>query len=175
MRPDRSEYSSYFSRYIDLVQGDVIVTLETDLDRSLEFYSGIAEEHGGFRYAEGKWSIKEVLGHVMDTERVFAYRALRFGRSDPAVLTSMDQDVMMTGATFNSTSLRALCEEFAVVRHSTLHLFRNFQPDAWSRVGSTGENHMSVRALAFIIAGHDIHHRDVVRSRYLPALRGAGS
>ena len=109
-----------------------------------------------FRYAEGKWSVKEVLGHVLDTERVFAYRALRFGRNDPTVLSSMDQDLFMSTKPFDHLPLSAICQEFALVRQSSLHFFRNLPAACWDNKGSTGENHMSVRSLAFMLAGHDI-------------------
>ncbi|MBI4910009.1 MAG: DinB family protein [Acidobacteria bacterium] len=171
MRPDPTEYSPYYGRYIDLVQGDILLALDAELNRSLEFYGGISEENAAFRYADGKWSIREVLGHVIDAERVFAYRALRFGRNDDAVLSSMDQDVFMSTHPFHHLTLQAICQEFAAVRQSTLHLFRNMPAGAWDRKGSTGENHMTVRSVAFIIAGHDLHHRDVVRTRYLTAIQ----
>ncbi len=171
MRPDPSEFSPYYSRYINLVQGDIFVALEAECNRSLELYGGISEENAGFRYEPGKWSIKEVLGHVVDTERVFAYRALRFGRNDPAVLNGMDQDVFAASAPFHDLKLSAVCQEWNAVRQATIHLFRNMPAEAWTRKGSTGENYMTVRSLAYMIVGHDIHHREVVRSRYLTAIQ----
>lgn len=173
MRPNASEYSPYYGRYIDLVRDeDAMQALETGLARSLEMYSGISEEHAGFRYAKEKWSLQQVLGHVIDTERVFAYRALRYGRNDPAVLTDMDQDLIMSGASFDRVPLRQLCAELQAVRSSTIHLFEHMPPEAWLRSGKVGESgYLSVRSLAFIIAGHEMHHREIVRERYLPALK----
>ena len=167
-RPSSSEYPPYTEGYISLVpDGDIVVTLGKQLDDTLALIRSIPEARGDFRYAEGKWSIKEVIGHVIDGERVFAYRALRFARGDETPLAGFEQDDYVRGGAFNKRSLNDLANEYEHVRRSSLALFSNLDEEAWSRRGSANSNESTVRALAFIVAGHERHHVEILRSRYL--------
>jgi uncharacterized damage-inducible protein DinB len=141
--------------------------LDQQLKETLALLAEIPESRAGYRYAEGKWSIKELLGHVIDSERIFAYRALRFGRNDSIAIEGFEQDDYVATGGFDNRTLVDLAGEFEHVRRATIDLFRGFPEEAWRRAGIASENSVSVRALAFIIAGHERHHRDVLRSRYL--------
>ena len=168
VRPESTEAAPYYSRYIDLVASDdVIVELETQLDQTLDFLSGISEEKSLHRYAPEKWSIREVLSHVNDCERVFLFRAFWFARrfSDP--LPSFDQEVSVAAAKANEVSWASHVEEFRVLRLASLSFFRNLPPEAWDRKGIASDNSFTVRALAYILAGHVTHHTGVIRDRYL--------
>lgn len=167
-RPETSEYPPYTEGYISRVpDGDIVATLGKQLEETLVLIQGIPEARGDFRYAEGKWSIKELIGHVIDSERVFAYRALRFGRGDATPLTGFEQDDFVRGADFNKRSLNDLADEYEHVRRATISLLANLDESAWDRRGAANNNEVSVRALAFIIAGHERHHADILRTRYL--------
>jgi len=167
-RPDATEYMPYFDRYISLVpEGDIVSTLGRQLDETLALLQSVPEERAGFRYAPDKWSIKELLGHMIDSERIFAYRALRFARNDATPLAGFEQDDYILGGSFDDYPLQELAEEFASVRRSTLLLFKHLSEEAWLRKGSANENEISVRALAYILAGHELHHTEILRTRYL--------
>lgn len=167
-RPEASEYAPHFEKYVALVPaGDILVTLGSQLEEILALISGLTEAQGDKRYAPGKWSIKEVLGHVLDAERTFAYRALRFARNDLVPLPGFDQNEYVNHANFGRWPLRDLAAEFGHVRHSTLLFFRHLEDDAWQRHGSASGHEVSVRALAYIIAGHAAHHVRILRERYL--------
>ncbi len=166
--PHQAEYNPYYQRYISLVpQGDIVQTLESQWRETRALLSSIPEQRGTHRYEPGKWSIKEVLGHLIDTERIFAYRALRIARADATPLSGFEQDDYIRGANFDAVSLASLIEEFDAVRRSTVLLFRHLQPEAWTRTGTANNNAISVRALAWIIAGHEMHHRAVLKQKYL--------
>ena len=134
---------------------------------SQAFFAGIAPPLATYRYAPGKWSINEVLGHVIDSERIFAVRALRFARADAAPLPGFEQDDYVRSASFDSCSLADLAAELEAVRRSTVFLVRHLSEEAWMRSGIADNAEVSVRALAYIIAGHELHHREILRSRYL--------
>src|SRR6478752_6107746 len=168
-RPESSEYAPYYGKYISLVPGgDILVTLERQLPDTLSLLAP-READGDFRYAAGKWSVKEALGHVMDTERVFSYRALRIARNDKTPLAGFEQDDYVKYGPFGHCSLAALVEEFTSVRKATVLLFRAFDEAAWARRGVASNNEVTVRALAYIIAGHELHHRRLFREKYFPA------
>lgn len=168
MRPAESEYAPYYGKYIALVpEGDVVATLASQLENTLALLGGITEERGNFRYADGKWSIKELIGHVSDTERVFGYRLLCFARNDQTPLPGFEQDGFVSNADFGAYRLSELAEEFAHVRRANLLLLRHLPPDAWLRSGEASGFQVSVRALAHIIAGHEAHHMQILRERYL--------
>ena len=150
-----------------MVPGDVVATLGTQLESTLVLLQGIPESKAGFRYAPEKWSIRELLGHLIDTERIFSYRALRFGRGDKAPLAGFDQDTYVAEASFEACSLAELISEFEHVRRATISFFRHLAVEAWSRTGSANDAEVSVRALAYIIAGHELHHVEVLREKYL--------
>jgi uncharacterized damage-inducible protein DinB len=167
-KPETNEYATYYHKYVSLVpEGNIIETLEQQLEKSLALLSSISEEKGNYRYASEKWSIKELLGHIADTERVFTYRILRFGRNDQAPIEGFEQDDYIANADFASCSLKELTEEFEAVRRASLYLLRHLPDAAWSRRGVASDNEVSVRALAYIVAGHELHHLNVLRERYL--------
>ena len=168
-RPEAGEYAPYYDRYISLVaDDDIVATLDRQLPQMLGFLGGLSEEQGGFRYAPDKWSVKEVVGHMIDTERIMSYRALRFARNDKAAIEGFEQDDYVRFGPFNHIRLTDLLEEFDHVRHATVSLFRAFDPEAWLRRGLANQNEISVRALAYVIAGHELHHGRILREKYLP-------
>ncbi len=166
--PGPTEYLSYYGKYISLVpKADILKTLENQNAETLRLLRGIPETQAHTRYAPGKWSIKELVGHVIDTERVFAYRALRFSRNDKTALPGFDQDPYIQFANYDACPLNELADEFAHVRQSTLYLFKHMSDEAWMRTGVASDAEVSVRALAYIIAGHELHHVHILRMKYL--------
>lgn len=166
--PQADEYAPSYGQYVSLIpKGDIVATLEAQMGATMAVLRQIPEERGTHRYASGKWSIKELIGHVIDGERIFAYRALRIARGDETPLAGFDQDPYVTNARFDDCALADLAAEFELVRRSNLAMFRHFGESAWQRRGIASENAVSVRALAFILAGHEAHHMNVLRSRYL--------
>lgn len=167
-KPSETEYLPYYGKYISLVPGgDILAVLGKQLDETLELLRTIPESEAGFRYEPGKWSIKELLGHLIDTERIFAYRALRFARNDQTPVPGYEQDDYVRNASFDAYPLADLAAEFESVRRASLFLFKHMDGEAWMRRGVASENEVSVRALAYIIAGHELHHREILRARYL--------
>lgn len=165
-RPQEVEAAPYYFTYIDQVTGDdVIASVESQLEQSLAYLSGIPEERSLFRYAPEKWSIRQLLNHVTDTERVLAFRAFWFARGFGSCLPSYDQNIAASGAEADSVSWAAHVEEFRRVRLATISLFRNIPAEAWMRSGVASDNRFTVRALAYIIAGHLTHHIKVLRER----------
>ncbi|MGO4879798.1 MAG: DinB family protein [Bryobacteraceae bacterium] len=174
--PDTSEYAPYFGKYIVLVPGHHVVSALEDQPReTLALLSELSEGQGEYRYAPDKWSIKEMLGHIIDAERVFSYRALRFARHDQTPLASFEQDGYVRSGDFGGRRLADLIEEFVAVRRATVCLFRSLSGEAWMRRGIASDNPVSVRAIAYIIAGHELHHRRILREKYLGAAHQAGS
>ena len=170
-RPDASEYAPYYERYIALVPGDnVILALETQRLHMVQVLSARSEREGNFRYGPGKWSVKEVVGHLADSERVFAYRAMRIARGDRTPLSGFEQDDYVRSGGFGERRLTDLAEEFAAVRSGSIALFRSLNEPAWSRRGVANNNEVSVRALAFITAGHELHHQRILEERYFAAI-----
>jgi hypothetical protein len=166
--PESTEYVPYFAKYISLVpQGDVLESMERQLAETLRLLGSISPSKAEFRYAVGKWSIKEVVGHISDTERVMCHRALRFSRGDSTPLPGFDENEYVRQANFGERSLADLAGEFEVVRNSTLNFFRSLGDDALMRRGVANGNGFTVRALAYIIAGHERHHVKLIRERYL--------
>jgi hypothetical protein len=147
--------------------GDIVTTLNHQLEDSLVLLRGLSAEQGVSRYAPDKWSIKELLGHIIDSERIFGYRALRFARADQTPLSGYEQDDYVQAANFDRLQLTDLVDEFEHVRRANVHMFRSLDEDAWLRRGSANDNEVSVRGLAHIIAGHELHHLQILRSRYL--------
>lgn len=167
-RPAQSEHAPYYSRYVDLVpDGPIIEVLRSQAKETLELLRSIPEAKGNHAYAQGKWTIKEVFGHVVDSERVFSYRALRIGRGDATPLPGFEQDDYVPHGGFASRTLHDLADELEAVRRATLLLFEGFPRDAGARMGTASGNPVSVQALAYIIAGHERHHVKVLRERYL--------
>ena len=167
-RPEPNEAASYYSTYIDRVPSDDVVdVLAKQLDEANSFLSGISEEQSLHRYAPDKWSMRELLGHVNDGERVFMYRAMWFARGFEDALPSFDQEISVNGAGSDNVSWSNHVQEFNAIRSSTLSFFRNLPEDAWSRGGVASDNYMTVRAVAYIVAGHVDHHLAILRERYL--------
>jgi uncharacterized damage-inducible protein DinB len=167
-RPQTSEAASYYFRYIDLVTSDDIVpAMEQQMGEMLQFLNGISEEQSLFSYAPGKWTIREVLNHVNDGERVFTGRAFWFARGFTDALPSFEQDIAVQTAHANNTSWADLVDEFKYVRLSTLSFFKSMPEQAWDKTGVASDNPVTVRALAYIIAGHVSHHMGVLREKYL--------
>jgi len=166
-RPEPSEYSSYHVGYISQVEGDdILTTLDSQRRQMLILLCGREEEDGDIRYASGKWSVKELLGHVCDTERIFTYRALRISRGDQTPLPGFEQDDYVRNAPFNHCPLSEIIEDYIAVRRATLTLFRNLDEAAWMRRGIVNKNEITVRALAYITAGHEMHHKKILEERY---------
>ena len=171
--PQPGEYSPHYHRYISLVAGnDILASLDEQRRRMILLLSGLSEADGELRYAPGKWSAKEVLGHVNDVERIFAYRALRIARHDSTPLEGFEQDDYVRNGPFGQRPLADLIEDFIAVRRATLSLLRNLDEAAWSRRGIANKNEVTVRALAYIVAGHELHHRGVLEEKYFNANRG---
>ena len=167
--PEATEYLPYYGKYISLVPGgDILTTLQEQINQTVKLLMAVNEERGDYRYAPGKWSVREVLGHMIDTERIFAYRALRFSRNDATPIDGFEQDDYVRNGPFGHCRVKMLVEEFACVRGATLFLFRNLEEGAWMRRGVAYNADVSVRALAYIIAGHEIHHRKILQEKYLP-------
>ena len=166
-RPGPDEAAPYYSKYIDrIASDDVLGVLAGQAEETLAFLRGFSEERSRHRYLPGKWSMRELLSHLTDTERVFASRALWFARGLPTELPSFDQDVAASAARADEVAWASHVEEFRVVRQATISLFRNLPAEAWSRSGTASGNPVTVRALAYIIAGHEAHHVAVLRERY---------
>jgi uncharacterized damage-inducible protein DinB len=166
-RPGAGEYSPYHKRYISLVAGtDILATLDTQRRQMLLLLSGRDEAEGNFRYAPDKWTVNEVLGHVCDTERIFAYRALRIARGDQTPMEGFEQDDYVKNGPFASVTLAELVEDYIAVRRATLTLLRNLDEPAWSRRGVANKNEITVRAIAYLIAGHELHHRRILEEKY---------
>lgn len=166
-RPETGEYLPYFGQYIDRVpEGAIIEQLTSQLDTTCRLLAPLSIEQVSYRPKPEDWNILEVLGHITDGERVFAYRALRIARNDPTPLASFDQDLFVANADFASRSLANLLDEYAAVRRATLALFRSLSPAAWLRIGTASDHPMSVRALAYISAGHELHHIADFHQRY---------
>lgn len=168
-RPARDEYAPFYHTYVGAVpDGDLLAMLDESLEETLGLLGGIGEAGGGHRYAEGKWSVREVVGHIADTERVMTYRALRIARGDRTPLPGFDENAFVAGAGFDRRTLAGLSDELAAVRAATLHLFRHLDDEALARRGTASGSEVTVRALAWIVAGHEMHHRRILRERYLP-------
>jgi len=150
-----------------VAEGDIIQTLEQQLENSLSLLRTIPADKANFRYAPDKWSVKQLLGHLIDSERIFSYRALRFARNDQTPLPGYEQNDYVRNADFDNRDLGEMAEEFATVRRATVQLFRPLNETEWMRRGKANENDVSVRALAYIIAGNELHEREVLRTRYL--------
>ncbi len=167
-RPESSEAGPYYFTYINQVTGDnPLRVIESQLDEGLSLFRTISEEKSLYRYAPEKWTIRQTLNHVTDTERSFAFRALWFARGFEAPLPSYDQNVAAAGAAADDVPWAAHIEEFGDVRRATIALFRNMPAEAWMRAGIASDNRFTVRAMAFIVAGHLTHHLKILQERYL--------
>ncbi|RAP74947.1 DinB family protein [Paenibacillus montanisoli] len=167
-RPSADEFGAHFGTYIALpTDGDLLEQLEASRSQTTAMFSGLTDEQALFRYSPGKWSIKELLGHIVDTERIMSYRLLRVARGDQTPLPGFDENEFVSGASFDSGTVAELVEEYNAVRGATLALLRGLTPEAFLRKGTASNTGISARALAYVIAGHELHHVNVVRERYL--------
>ena len=166
--PQADEAAPYYFRYIDLVSdGNVLQVLRSQMEEALSLFSGISEEKSLHRYQPDKWSIRQMLGHMNDAERVFSYRALSFARGDGGPLPGFDQDPWVSAASADTYTWASHVEDFQAVRLATLTMLRNLPAAAWMKRGVASDNSITVRALAFIMAGHVTHHLSVLREKYL--------
>lgn len=164
-RPEPGEYAAYYDRYISLISGtDILGTLELQRRQTLLLLSGRTDSDGDFRYAPDKWTAKQVLEHVCDTERIFAYRALRISRADRTPIEGFEQDDYVRNGP--AAPLPEIIDDYIAVRRATLTLLRNLDEQAWNRCGTASNNAVSVRALAYMIAGHELHHRRILEEKY---------
>lgn len=169
--PQAGEFGPYYARYIDLVRDpDPMHLMKTKVMDLQALLSEVPEEKEDYRYAEGKWTIKEVIGHIIDVERIFAYRALCVSRNDQTLLPPFDEDAYILNGNYNSRTLPDLGHEFALVRESSIVLFRSMTEEQLLRKGTASNLPISARALLYIIAGHQLHHEQVLKTRYLPEL-----
>jgi hypothetical protein len=167
-RPEKTEYAEYYERYVSLVEeSDIVAVLEKQHAEMQEIFQTISEEKSHFAYGAEKWTIKELIGHLTDGERIFAYRALRISRADETPIEGFEQDGYIENSNFNNTPFSALTEELLLARKSNLIFFKYLLDEAWSRTGTASGNPVSVRALAFIMAGHIRHHLNILNERYL--------
>ncbi len=168
LRPQPGEYAPYYDRYISLVPGnDVLAALDDQRRQMLLLLSGRTEADGELRYAPGKWSVKEVLGHINDTERIMSYRALRIARGDATPIDGFEQDDYVRNGQFGRWPLSDLIEDYIAMRRATVSLLRHLDEAAWTRRGVANKNEVTVRALAYVIAGHELHHRGILEEKYL--------
>lgn len=168
LRPQPGEYAPHFDCYISLVlSNDVLAALDEQRRQMLLLLSGRTEADGEIRYAPGKWSLKEILGHINDGERILSYRALRIARGDATPIEGYEQDDYVRNGPFGQRPLSDLVEDYIAVRRATVSLFRNLHEAAWVRRGVAAGNEVTVRALAYIIAGHELHHRRIIEEKYL--------
>jgi uncharacterized damage-inducible protein DinB len=166
-KPQPGEYAPYTIAYISLVTTtDVIGLLEQLKESTYELFSDMSEEKAMYAYAEGKWTLKQVLGHMVDTERTFAYRAFAFSR-DNVELPGFDQDVYIANTDFNSRSIKDLANEFRATRESNIYMFKALTEEQLMRKGVASNNPVSVRALVYMVAGHELHHLNIIKEKYL--------
>jgi uncharacterized damage-inducible protein DinB len=167
IRPASEEYAAFFAGYVSLVpDGDVLQALEQGRNQTTQLLGKLSEAKAAHRYAPEKWTIKGVLGHIADAERVFAYRALWFARGDASPLPGWDEDAWARLSAFDAHSLKDLLAGYDAQRSATLALFRSLPAAAWQRRGIANDNPVTVRALAWIAAGHERHHLEILRERY---------
>lgn len=168
-RPSAGHFAPFYAGYIDRVgDEDVLALLEEEFEPTVAMFRELREEQLLFRYAPGKWSVKQLLGHLIDSERVFQYRALRFARADQTPLPGFEENDYAEQGDFDARPIEELLAEFTAVRQSSLTLLRGFSPEMFERTGIANGNVMSVAAIAWVMVGHQRHHLVVLRERYLP-------
>jgi uncharacterized damage-inducible protein DinB len=171
VRPARGEYNDFYHSYVERVpDGDIVAILATQLDDTIVLVNELTDAQARFAYGPGKWSVKQVLGHIADAERIMAYRVLRFARGDTTPLASFDENTYAPAGRFDERPVASLVAELTAVRRATVALLAALPHDAWTREGTASTFPITVRALAWIIAGHELHHRAILAERYLPQL-----
>ena len=166
-RPQAEEFPLFYKGYVDTVSDDVLAELEQQIKTFPDLLRNVPQEKASFAYAEGKWTIKELAGHVIDTERIMSYRTLRIARNDATPLPGFDENDYVSNAHFADRSLESLADEFAALRKSTMYLIRSLNEVEITRSGISNEKPISVRALIYIMAGHVNHHSAILKQRYL--------
>lgn len=168
MRPAKTDYADYYQKYIDLIEGDDIIKILSSLNKEAsDIFNSFPQSKGDFAYAEGKWTVKEVVGHMMDTDRIFAYRALAIARGEKQPLPSYDQDEYVKNGKFYLRVLADLTYEYRLLRESNILLFKGFDQSVYSNRGIAANNEVTVLALMWMIAGHQKHHLNILREKYL--------
>ena len=166
-RPDPNEYDPYYEKYVSLVaDADIVDSLASQPTRLQDMLTGLPEEKGAFAYADGKWSIKEVISHLIDGERMFGYRLFRISRGDETPIEGFEQDGYIENANANGRSFGELLEEFSLLRRANLMLIKNLDDAGWARVGTANNIKITSRALIYIMAGHIDHHLGILKERY---------
>jgi hypothetical protein len=167
LRPSDSDYPEYYRTYVNLIEhDDVLEVLAEQVDTVMSMFADMDEARTLYRYADGKWSIREVLGHLLDSERIFGMRALCFARGEQQPLPGFDENVYVANALFDERPLDSILDEWQALRIANLILFQSFDDDAWSRSGTANNKPVTTNALAWIIAGHTVHHLNILRDRY---------
>ena len=167
-RPEKNEYAEFYARYVSLVEEtDIIAALLNQTNDLQQLFAEISEEKGDYRYAAGKWSVRELLGHIIDGERVFSYRALRISRGDETPLAGFEENFYVANSNFSNIKLADTLEEFSLLRQSNVLLFKNLTDEMWEKTGTASDATISVRALAYVMVGHIHHHANILRERYL--------
>jgi len=167
-RPQPSEYDPYYERYISLVKtDDIVATLQKQAQETRDLLNRVSAEKAEFRYAPGKWSVKEVLGHVNDTERIMSYRVLRIARGDQTPIEGFEQDDYVAGGKFSRRTMDDLLQEFMTIRNATIQLLRHVDAESAERQGTANQKQISARAVVYVIAGHELHHRKILQEKYL--------
>jgi len=167
-RPQAGEHAEYYAQYVAMVpDGDILEILRDQLGETLAMLQGLTVEQEKYRYAEGKWSLRESVGHVVDTERLFAFRALAMARSDGVDLPGMDQDEWVASSGADSRSLDEVCAEWAALRRANIHMFASMDAETGKRIGRASGYEFSVRSFAWIMAGHELWHRRLFEEHYL--------
>lgn len=168
MKPQAGEFAPFYQGYIDRVpNGNIVQILANNKLKTITFLKSLPEDKWDFRYAEGKWSIRELIIHLMDAERIFAYRALRIARNDFTSLSGFDENAYVPESFADGRLVESLLEEYGAVREASIQLYKNLHPDVWTRLGDANGAPVSVRALAYITAGHEMHHMNIIKERYL--------
>ena len=167
---EQNEYAPYYQPYVELVpEGDLIQLLSEQMEQTIAALEKITDTQAEFRYAEGKWSIKEVIGHMIDTERIMAYRLLAIARGERRNLPGFNEEEYVQQASFTKQTVEELLQNLSIVRQSTIVLLKSLCSEEWLRRGSANDCDITVRALAVIIAGHELHHRNIISERYMNA------
>lgn len=168
IRPLPAEADPYWQRYISLVgEGEILDIIEKEGKAAVSLYRSLTEQQANSAYAPGKWTVKEVIGHIIDTERIMSYRALRVSRNDSTPIEGFEQDDYVANGAYSTYTVEELAEEFETVRRASLLQVRKLTPDMWTRRGVANHKEVTVRALAYIMAGHELHHRRILKEKYL--------